>query len=188
MTPLKGGEMTTHNDSFPVQFVTLTVCGWKHLFVNEACARVVLDSLAWMSRTGQWILLGFVLLPSHLHLLIRPIRKSARAGAESFADFTAGRMVSILRKCGRHPLLHYLHSKGDAGKPGAPIWAEIRLREVKDPREALRLLDYMHNKPASGEWKLVSDRSGYLYSSACFYDRGEIPIIPVEDLREFHGE
>jgi len=43
-------------------------------------------------------------------------------------------------------------------------------------------MEYIHNNPVDKDWRLVTDRADYLYSSACFYDRGERPIIEVDDI------
>lgn len=167
----------------PIYYVTAAVGGWKHLFTNEACARTVFNSLEYLSRTGKLALFAFALLPSHLCLLCRPLRGEIRRLVEGFADFTAARMVSALRRRGRVPLMHYLHAKSGEGNPGSPIWGDLRIQEINDRGKLRSLLDYIHHKPVSPEWKLADTRSEYLYSSACFYELGREPIIPVVDIR-----
>jgi putative transposase len=166
----------------PIYFVTAAVGGWKHLFTNEACARTVFDSLDYLSRTRKIALYAYALLPSHLCLLCRPLRGEVRRLVEGFADFTAARMAATLRRRGRGPLMHYLHSKSGEGKPGAPVWGDLRIQEVLDRPKLRSLLEFIHQKPVSTEWKLADPRSDYLYSSACFYDLGREPIIPVVDI------
>jgi len=167
----------------PIYFVTAAVGGWKHLFANEACARAVFDSLDYLSRTGKLALYAYALLPSHLCLLCRPLRGDVRRLVEGFADFTAARMASVLRRRGRGPLMHYLHAKSGEGKPGSPVWGDLRIEGVHDRVKLRALLEFIHQKPVSPEWKLADRRSDYLYSSACFYDLGREPVIPVMDLR-----
>jgi putative transposase len=171
------------NLSEPLYFVTAAVGGWKHLFANEACARTVFDSLEYLSRTNKLALYAYALLPSHLCLLIRPRRGGARPLVEEFAEFTAARMTAVLRRRGRGPLMHYLHAKSGEAKPGAPIWGDLRLEEVQSRGRVRSLLEFIHQKPVSPEWKLAGVRSEYLYSSACFYDLGREPVIPVVDIR-----
>jgi putative transposase len=171
------------NLSKPVFFVRASVSGWKHLFANEACARIVFDSLAHLGRTGKLALYAFVLLPSHLNLICRPRAGEIRRVMDGFADFTAARMTSVLRRRGRHPLMHYLHARSEDVKHGAPIWGDMRIEEVLSKDRLASLLDFLHGKPLSSEWRLAAARSEYVYSSACFYDLGREPIIPVEDAR-----
>ena len=167
----------------PIYFVTAAVGGWKHLFANEACARTVFDSLDYLIRTGKLALYAYALLPSHLCLLARPLRGDVRRLVEGFAEFTAARMTAALRRRGRGLLMHYLHSKTGEAKPGAPIWGDLRIEEVKTHARVRSLLEFIHQKPVLPEWKLTDLRSEYLYSSACFYDQGREPIIPVIDIR-----
>jgi len=170
--------------SEPIHFVTTAVGGWKHLFANEACARIVFDSLNYLVRTRKLALFAFALLPSHLNLLCRPHGGSVRTVVDGFTDFTASRMASVLRRRGRGPLMHYLHARSNGEGHGAPIWGDVRIEEVWTRGKCLSLLDRMHNKPVSAQWRLAAVRSEYLYSSACFYDLGREPVIPVMDVRE----
>jgi putative transposase len=176
-------SQSEHSFSEPMYFVTAAVGGWKHLFANEACARILFDSLAHLDRTRKLALYAFALLPSHLHLICRPPGGDIQRLIEGFADFTAARMSSVLRRRGRGPLMHYLHAKTDGG-PGAPIWGDLRIQEIRGRGKLDALLEYMHNKPVSAEWRLAAKRSDYLYSSACFYDLGRQPVIPVMDARK----
>jgi hypothetical protein len=169
--------------SEPIFFVTAIVGGWKHLFTNETCARTVFDSLDYLSRTGKIALYAYALLPSHLCLLCRPLHGNVRPLMERFADYTAARMTAALRRRGRGPLMHYLHAKSGDSRPGSPIWGDLRIQEVRSGEKIESLLHYLHDKPVSDEWRLASVRSEYLYSSACFYDLGREPVIPVLDVR-----
>lgn len=166
-----------------VYFLSFIVGGRKHLLTNEACLQAVLDSLAWLCRTGQIALYGYVLLPSGVYFLCRPMRKGIRPLADSLAEFTAGRMISILKRRKRGPLMHYLGEKVPAGKSGAPVWGEVRIRPLRGAQDALQVLAYIHQKPASDEWRLAASPEEYIYSSACFYRIGRQPILAVEDIR-----
>jgi hypothetical protein len=46
-------------------------------------------------------------------------------------------------------------------------------------------MEYIHSNPASKDWQLVKDRADYKYSSACFYDRGNMPVIPITDVNNW---
>jgi putative transposase len=177
---------TERTFSEPMYFVTAAVAGWKHLFANRACARILFDSLAHLGRTGKLRLYAFALLPSHLHLIGRPLGRGMPRLMEDFADFTAARMASALRRRGRGPLMHYLYARSD-GRPGAPVWGELRLEEIHSREKLAELLTYMHNKPLSTRWRLAVRRGDYQYSSACFYDEGREPIVPVADARKEWG-
>jgi hypothetical protein len=167
---------------FNVYFLSFIVGGRKHLLTNEACAQAVLNSLAWLCQTGQILLYGYVLLPSCVYFLCRPVRKGIQSLADSLAEFTANRMVNVLRRRNRGPLMHYLVEKVPAGTSGAPVWGEVRIRAVRDGRDAMQVLEFMHRKPVMAEWRLASAPGEYLYSSACYYEDGRQPILEVEDI------
>jgi hypothetical protein len=79
--------------------------------------------------------------------------------------------------------MHYLHARSNGG-PGAPVWGDLRLQEVRTREKLEALLEYVHNKPLSAQWRLAVRRGDYQYSSACFYDEGREPVVPVADARK----
>jgi putative transposase len=166
-----------------IYLTTLTVGGRKHLLTNESCIQIILNSLSWMIETRQLVLFGFVLLPSHVLLLCRPLRREMQSLTESFAEFTANRMTAALRRRGRGPLLHYLHAKTPKATPGAPIWSGIKIQQATMPEDVFRWLDLMHRKPVFPEWNLAPEPEAYLYSSAGFYATGRQAVLPLADVR-----
>jgi putative transposase len=167
----------------PIFFVTASITGWKHLFANEACARIVFDSLDYLGHTRKLALYAFALLPSHLNLLCRPLGGGIRKVIDGFADITARRMTAILRRRGRGPLMHYLHARTGGEGCGAPIWGEVRIEDILTRGKCASLLELIHNKPLAAQWRLAAVRSEYIYSSACFYDLGREPVISIFDIR-----
>lgn len=49
-----------HHDPTHLYFVTATLLGWKHLFVEPPYVEIVLQSLDWHRRQGRWALYVFV--------------------------------------------------------------------------------------------------------------------------------
>jgi hypothetical protein len=56
---------------------------------------------------------------------------------------------------------------------------ELFSREV-----AYQKLDYIHNNPLAEHWQLAVEPSGYLYSSAGYYEGLDHPFSFLKDLRE----
>ncbi len=48
----------------------------------------------------------------------------------------------------------------------------------------IQKLQYIHNNPIAKKWHLVSRRTEYPYSSACYYDEDKAPIVKVDDVRD----
>jgi putative transposase len=66
------------------------------------------------------------------------------------------------------------------------IWQDIQAKNVFPTKYLNQKIEYIHNNPVDKDWKLVDDRAGYQYSSACFYDREISPIIEIDDIREYY--
>lgn len=45
-------------------------------------------------------------------------------------------------------------------------------------------MEYIHQNPIAKDWKLITDRADYPYSSAGYYDYGRKPIIEITDINE----
>lgn len=60
------------HDPEHLYFVTATILGWKQLFNHPPYAHIVLDSLDWHRRNGRWALFAYVLMPNHLHAILKP--------------------------------------------------------------------------------------------------------------------
>jgi hypothetical protein len=49
----------------------------------------------------------------------------------------------------------------------------------------LKVTAHLPRPTVTKRWRLVEDRADYAYSSACFYDKGIMPIVEVDDVREW---
>ena len=166
-------------------FVTATVIGWKHLFVEQSYAEIVLGCLDWMRKEGRMIHFAFVLMPSHVHTLIRPEGRTIGAVLDNFGSYTAHAILKQLRRDGRNDHLAFFHEQRRDRRHRHSIWQDIQAKNVFSSGFLREKLEYIHNNPINKQWQLVEQRADYRYSSACFYDRGEKPIIEVDDVRRY---
>jgi REP element-mobilizing transposase RayT len=174
-------------DPTHLYFVTATVQGWKHLFAEQVYAGIVVQSLDWHRRRRRWRLFAFVLMPNHAHFIIKPLGEQTISSVlQSFGSYTAHAILDQLRQDGRTDLLAFFGQRcdRDASKEHQ-IWLPIEPKNVYSVDSLCQKVEYTHNNPVAKHWHLVDDRAEYPYSSACFYDRGEPPIIPVDDVREW---
>ncbi len=165
-------------------FITASVCGWKHLFVETAYDGIVLDSLAWLRKEKRMLLYAFVLMPSHLHAIIQPIERSIGELLQNFASFTAHAILRQLRSDNRQELLTFFHEQRRDSRAEHSIWQDVQAKNIYSEKFLTQKLEYIHQNPVSKEWDLVKDRAAYKYSSACFYDEDRKPIIEIDDIRE----
>jgi putative transposase len=176
-----------HHDPTHLYFITATILGWKRIFLQPTYAPIVLDSLDWHRRNDRWMLYSYVLMPSHLHAIVKPQGDQSISGVlQSFGSFTAHAILDRLRSEGRSDWLASFarRQEQDAGKRHQ-IWQPIQAKNVYSIAFLREKVEYIHNNPVAKEWRLVEDRADYAYSSACFYDRGLVPVVEVDDVREW---
>ena len=164
-------------------FVTATVCGWKPLFSKSDYADIVLDSLDWLRNEGRMSLYAFVLMPSHLHTIVKPIEIDIGVFLQNFGSYTAHAILKQLRVDHHDTLLHYFHELRRDRRHQHSIWQDIQAKNIYSIEFLRQKLEYIHNNPVDKEWSLASNRADYNYSSASFYDRGIQSVINVDDVR-----
>jgi REP element-mobilizing transposase RayT len=173
------------HDVTHLYFVTATLLGWKQLFAWPVYARIVLGSLDWHRQNGRWALYAYVVMPSHLHVIVKPLaERSISDVLQSFGSFTAHAILAQLQRERQNDLLSFLAQRQDKdARKTHQIWQPMQAKNVYSAAFLAEKLAYIHNNPVAKEWRLVEDRVDYAYSSARFYDRGMKPVVEVDDVR-----
>lgn len=174
-------------DEHHLYFVTISISGWKPIFNNPEYAQIVLQSLKWLRERKMFRLFAFTLLPDHLHIIIKPLGEfRPEAIIQRFASYTSHEILKQLRKDGNKQLLEFFRKCAEEKNDRKhQIWQEALAKNVFSEKFLFEKMEYIHNNAVYKRWMLVENRSDYPYSSACYYDRGEEPIIPVDDVREY---
>ena len=60
------------HDPTHLYFITASVIQWKHLFIKDEYSKIMLNSLEWMQQQNRILLFAFVIMPSHLHAILKP--------------------------------------------------------------------------------------------------------------------
>lgn len=182
--------MTSHPVNVPehLYFVTATVCGWRKLFEEGPFAKIILESLQWLQLNGRMNPYAFVIMLDHLHYICRPIEGyDISTLKQNFGSFTAHAILKELCRQDGHDLLDYFHKRAVEANDGSnhKIWEDIQAKNIYSRDFLLQKLEYVHNNPIQPNWHLVQERWQWKYSSACFYDKGMKPIMPISDIREY---
>lgn len=173
------------HDPAHLYFVTASICGWKHLFIDRKYAEVVLESLRWMQNQNRIILFAFVLMPSHLHAILKPESGTIGDIVQQFGSHTAHSILERLRADARQDLLDFFHKERRDPRHQHSIWQDIQAKNIYSAEFLFQKIEYIHNNPVDKIWQLAADRADYAYSSAGYYDRGTSPVIEVTDAREW---
>jgi len=181
--------MSFRPQHFPehLYFITATLLGWLPLLANRACALIVLNSLDWHHRQGRFGLYAYVIMPTHFHAIVKPGEgKTISENLQSLGSFTAHAIVKELEADNRIEELRFFaeHRQPDRTEKHQ-IWQPIQAKNIHSPDFLHEKLEYIHNNPIAKKWQLATDRAAYEFSSARFYDWGEPPVIPVDDVREW---
>ncbi len=173
------------NDPAHLYFITAAIVQWKHLFIRSEYAKIVLNSLAWLQQQQRILLFAYVVMPSHLHAIIKPENAAIADIVQQFGSFTAHEILKRLRKDGENDLLDLFQQKRRDPRHKHSIWQDIQAKNIFSMDVLQQKLEYIHQNPIAKEWKLVEDRADYLYSSAGYYDYGRKPVIEVTDINEW---
>lgn len=175
----------SYHDPDHLYFVTATIIGWRKLFITQEYATIILDSLGWMQKEKRIVLFAFVLMPSHLHAIIKPESGTIGDVVQQFGSYTAHEILCRLKVDNKQDLLKFFQKERRDIRHHHSIWQDIQAKNIYSLEVLFQKLEYIHNNPINKEWNLAKDRADYLYSSACFYDYGKEPIIEVTDVIEW---
>ena len=170
-------------------FITATVLGWRYLFHEPGYAAIILDSLAWHRRHGRWALYAYVVMPNHVHALVQPgDGRTISEALQSFGSYTAHAILGKLRLEGREKMLAFFRAgaQRDADRSHR-VWRPIQAANVESEAFLIQKLEYIHDNPVAGRWRLTASRADYPHSSACYYDRGEAPAVEIDDVWRLLG-
>jgi len=166
-------------------FITASLLDWRPLFARREFALIVLNSLDWHRCQEKFALYSYVVMPTHFHAIIKPAEsQTISSNLQTLGSFTAHTIVKQLQVGNLSEELDYFakHRQPDRTEKHQ-IWQPMQAKNIFTPEFLLEKLDYIHNNPVAKKWQLAPDRVAYEYSSARFYDLGQPPIVPVDDVR-----
>ncbi len=151
-------------------FLTYSVVEWLPVFVAEESCRIITDSLNYCHRVRKLRISAFVIMPTHLHLII------------SDAGFDNSRLVQTLmdmRKFTGHKLVTYCQyhlpsvfaatmQKTTRSDRSSQFWQQGRHAEAIYSREFfVQKLNYLHDNPRRKG--LVWEPTQWRFSSAAYW-------------------
>ena len=124
------------------------------------------------------LLLGYVLMPNHVHLLLHQNEDSPKTLNTIVANgkrFLAYEIIKRLRiRCATHTLATLkagvAKNEQKVGKQHQVFRLSFGAKRCFDLPMLHTKLNYIHANPVSGKWRLVDDWRLYEHSSAGFYE------------------
>ncbi len=164
-------------------FITTTIVHFVPILKNEALAAIVLDSLAFYIQKYTIKVHGFVIMPTHLHLLITGEgQKIVSQFTGKLKEFSAKEIIKWCLNHNENGLLHTFHKAAMESKQGHmyQVWQKGFDNVAITSRENLLIkLNYIHNNPLQERWNLCENTEDYHFSSAENYLTGKDDAIPI---------
>jgi 8-amino-7-oxononanoate synthase len=172
--------------SIPEEWYFMTTCVNKRrpVFADAKAAKLVIESLLWLRDRGRIRLLGFVVMPDHLHVAFalrsRQECRSHETKEESIpkmevSDVTLGDVMKSLKGYTSRIIREQLNLQ-------EPLWQDgYHDQLLRDHADFEKRLEYMHSNPVRSG--LISSPQDYPFSTAHPDYEGEIDWAWLEAVR-----
>ena len=176
-----------HFEPGHLQFITTSTYRRVPLFSIPSFPQLFVDALRAARAKFSFLLVGWVLMPEHFHLLFQPW--PARATPE---------MIKDLKQRSAHAILEALRARKEIPECRAPLRAFLLPPTVQDhahfrvwqrryipfnvysEKKRLEKLDYMHNNPVKP--RLVASPGDWPWSSWRFYFWGDRSLLEMDRI------
>ena len=176
---------SSFHDPSHLFFITASIIEWKHLFIIHEYALIPLNSLAWLQGQNRILVFAYVVMPSHLHAILKPVTGTIAEIIQQFGSFTSHEILKKLREQNQKDVLNVFQQKRRDRRHRHSIWQDIQAKNIYSMDFLQQKIEYIHQNPVAKDWKLVEDRADYIYSSAGHYDYGRKPVIEITDINEW---
>ncbi|HCW09289.1 MAG TPA: hypothetical protein DGG95_18185 [Cytophagales bacterium] len=166
-------------------FVTTTCHQWHHLLVAESCKQIVNDSINFLNKKYESAVLGYVIMPNHIHLIIYFKKTNQLSNwMRDLKKFTSVMIGNEIEKSGDIGLLEKL--RVPEMKQVFKVWQDRFDDVYLTSKKVLEVkLEYIHTNPLQEHWNLTSSPEQWPHSSAMFYEKEIQPRVVITDYREF---
>ncbi|MBI4759339.1 MAG: transposase [Chloroflexi bacterium] len=164
-------------------FVTSTIVDWLPVFVSRPYFDIVVDSLKFM-RTNKGVQVNaFVIMPTHLHLVLYPDENVNLSNImRDFKRHTSQRISAELQKDNQRIFLRiFAQQAPNRTKAEYRVWQEgFHPEAIYSADFARQKIAYLHENPVRKE--LVNRPEHWRYSSARNYLSGDNTVIEIDLL------
>ena len=105
------------------------------------------------------LLFSFVIMPSHLHMILKPENDMIGNTVWQFGSFTAHAIFEQLREDRKQDLIEFFHQQKRDIRHQHSIWQDIQAKNVYSSEFLFQKMEYIHSNPVSKNWRLVEDRA-----------------------------
>jgi putative transposase len=162
-----------------LHFLTFS-CYRRLPLLNTTRARdVFVEALGEIRERYKFSLIGFVVMPNHVHLLISECAKGTPSEVLKVLKQRVSRDLRENRGCAPAGQFRFAFTKDDGNLPSFwqprfydfNVWSEKKVREK---------LEYMHANPIAK--RLVEHPKDWPWSSWSFYANGEAGLVTIDPV------
>lgn len=178
--------MPTHHwhDPDHLYFITGTLINWLNLFSDREFAQIILDAFAWNRKQHHFLLFAYVIMPSHIHAIIKPLNQNIGKTLQSFASYTAHAIVKKLMENDQKAILEIMKQEKRDLRSNYSVWRAFHSENIFSEDVLNQKFEYIHSNPSRKNLD-VKTRNDYEYSSASIYDLGKQGVIDIDDVNEY---
>ena len=168
-----------YDDEGHSHFITFGCVGRRKLLNQDRCKRIVISKLESVRKAYAGICFGFVIMPEHVHALIRfPETGALSLFKQEWKRQSSLALVTYFEASG-NPVLEYLTDESGCHHIWTPKQHDFN---VYSRKKAVEKLNYMHNNPV--DRGLVTTPVEWRYSSARWYELGQSVGVKITHLDE----
>ena len=166
-------------------FVTTTAVRRFHLFKQDLIKRILVDGLYFLRSARGVDLYAFVIMPNHIHVIIRcpeqyPLKDAIRDFKANTARLIVRQFQAERNQTALDQLSAAVHRQE---KQKYKVWEDgYNFRSIYSAAFLKQKMDYIHNNPLQPHWSLAENMDDYIWSSARYYLDGEPALIPLSEM------
>jgi putative transposase len=157
-----------------IYFITFTVLGWKKIFINDRYCNLVYKWFDYMRDNYGNKIFGYVIMPNHIHALIKITSKSKKLPVLIFnaKKFLGLEMLKFLKEDDNQDLMNFFATNIDKRAQHKFFQPRYDSLIIQSEKFFLEKLNYIHHNPLKENWLLAEKPEDYKYSSAANYILG----------------
>jgi putative transposase len=164
-----------------IYYITTVIYNRLPIFTCPSFIIPLIDSLNFYRHRQTFKLLGYVIMPDHIHLIIWPFGEGSVSDImRDYKKFTSTRLIRQAEVEGITEWITAFQQAGEeTSRSDNKVWQDSYWDEnVYTERFLRQKLNYVHNNPLRA--KLVEHPADYPYSSYRNYELGEEWLIEID--------
>lgn len=174
-------------NQYGLYYVTFTIVAWVDVFSRKECKDIIIDSLRYCIDKKGLTVHAYVIMESHLHLIISANKESDGLSGviRDFKRHTSREILKWIKESGKESRKEWMlmifkyHAKLNKRNTNFQVWQQNNQpKELLHPRFISQKIGYIHDNPVKA--RIVDKAEDYLHSSARDYLGRKDGLVSVQ--------